>query len=170
MMALIECPECGKKISDKASACPECGNPMAQQGQPDQGNGTYCPSCKVRVTPAVTSVGGGSCSVGKRETWKCPRCRRVLHKSGCFVATVTYGDEDAIEVLFLRAFRDQVLKQSHFGRFLVSAYYICSPYVARAVELSPILHKVSRRCLDFVVILIERFTKLRRTSFRTPLP
>lgn len=27
-MALIKCPECGKKISDKASACPNCGCPV----------------------------------------------------------------------------------------------------------------------------------------------
>lgn len=24
-MALIQCPECGKEISDKAVACPHCG-------------------------------------------------------------------------------------------------------------------------------------------------
>lgn len=27
-MALINCPECGKEISDKASACPNCGCPV----------------------------------------------------------------------------------------------------------------------------------------------
>ena len=27
-MALIECPECKKEISDKATACPHCGNPF----------------------------------------------------------------------------------------------------------------------------------------------
>lgn len=27
-MALIACPECGKKLSSKASACPNCGYPM----------------------------------------------------------------------------------------------------------------------------------------------
>ena len=27
-MALINCPECNKQISDKASACPDCGCPM----------------------------------------------------------------------------------------------------------------------------------------------
>lgn len=27
-MALIDCPECGKQISDKATACPNCGYPM----------------------------------------------------------------------------------------------------------------------------------------------
>ena len=28
-MALIECPECGKMISDKASDCPNCGFPIS---------------------------------------------------------------------------------------------------------------------------------------------
>ena len=32
-MALIECPECGKEISDKAEACPHCGNPL--RAKPD---------------------------------------------------------------------------------------------------------------------------------------
>ena len=27
-MALIKCPECGKEISDKATACPNCGYPI----------------------------------------------------------------------------------------------------------------------------------------------
>ena len=29
-MALIKCPECGKEISDKASACPNCGCPVSE--------------------------------------------------------------------------------------------------------------------------------------------
>ena len=28
-MALIDCPECGKQISNKAPTCPGCGVPMA---------------------------------------------------------------------------------------------------------------------------------------------
>lgn len=31
-MALIKCPECGKEISDKASACPNCGSPIKTAG------------------------------------------------------------------------------------------------------------------------------------------
>ncbi len=27
-MALITCPECGQKVSDKATVCPRCANPM----------------------------------------------------------------------------------------------------------------------------------------------
>lgn len=32
-MALINCPECGKQISDKAKTCPECGYPISQEPQ-----------------------------------------------------------------------------------------------------------------------------------------
>lgn len=31
-MALIKCPECGKRVSDKAGNCPNCGCPI-QPGQ-----------------------------------------------------------------------------------------------------------------------------------------
>ena len=29
-MALIQCSECGKEVSDKATACPNCGCPLAE--------------------------------------------------------------------------------------------------------------------------------------------
>lgn len=30
-MALINCPECGKEISDQAVSCPNCGTPINNQ-------------------------------------------------------------------------------------------------------------------------------------------
>ena len=33
-MALIKCPECGKEISDQATACPNCGCPVKQSTTP----------------------------------------------------------------------------------------------------------------------------------------
>ncbi|WP_200174978.1 zinc-ribbon domain-containing protein [Ectothiorhodospira shaposhnikovii] len=30
-MALIDCPECGRQVSDKAPACPGCGVPIAHE-------------------------------------------------------------------------------------------------------------------------------------------
>lgn len=33
-MALIDCPECGKQISDRAPACIHCGNPIAAPAPP----------------------------------------------------------------------------------------------------------------------------------------
>ncbi|MEQ9393285.1 MAG: hypothetical protein RLO03_13865 [Balneola sp.] len=36
-MALINCPECQKQVSDKADACPNCGNPLnIKTGAPAQ--------------------------------------------------------------------------------------------------------------------------------------
>lgn len=168
-MALVKCPECGKEISSNAESCPNCGNPMKGQGGGVQG-GTLCPSCKVLVTPVVTSVGGGSCSFGKRETWKCPKCYRVLHRSGCFVATITYGDEDIVEVRFLRAFRDEVLSKSFIGRILVWIYYRLGSHVSRVVELLPFLRGVCRRTLDLIIRSIESTTHLTRSNFREPKP
>lgn len=167
-MALVKCPECGKDISSNAESCPNCGNPM--KASSNEATGTFCPSCKMRVTPVVTSVGGGSCSFGKRETWKCPRCARVLHRSGCFVATVTYGDEDFVEVQFLRAFRDDVLSKSTAGQLLICTYYQVGPYVARVVEVIPPLRVLCRRGLNRIVEVIEASTNLKRNSFRQPKP
>jgi hypothetical protein len=162
-MALIKCGECGREVSSNAEACPHCGNPI---GAAERTAGTYCPHCRVHVTPAVTSVGGGTCSFGKRETWKCPQCFRVLHRSGCFVATVAYGDEDLIEVRFLRAFRDTVLSKTITGRIAIHGYYLVGGITARVVEIIPFAKPVCRRILDLVIIYIERQTPLRRNHFR----
>lgn len=168
-MALVKCSECGNEISSNAESCPNCGNPTKVKSSNKQG-GTFCPSCKLYVSPAVTSVGGGSCSFGKRETWKCPRCTKVLHRSGCFVATVTYGDEDIVEVRFLRTFRDEVLSKSALGRMLIRIYYLIGSHVARVVELLPFLKIPCRWTLDVIVERIESTTHLKRNSFREPKP
>jgi hypothetical protein len=52
-MALIKCTECGREISDKASACPSCGNPM---------NGTTVQIANptgqtLKIEPELTSKG-----------------------------------------------------------------------------------------------------------------
>lgn len=35
-MALINCPECGKEISDTATSCPNCGRPLNTNGSQNQ--------------------------------------------------------------------------------------------------------------------------------------
>ena len=35
-MALINCPECSKEISDKASSCPFCGCPVNSKNKPQE--------------------------------------------------------------------------------------------------------------------------------------
>lgn len=39
-MALMSCPECGHRVSDRAPACPSCGYPVAGGGAPREGSGT----------------------------------------------------------------------------------------------------------------------------------
>jgi hypothetical protein len=170
-MSLVECPDCKKQISNKAPACPHCGRPSitpakAGHSVPAPQGGTFCKRCNKWVTPAVVSVGGGTCTVGSRETWRCPSCRSVLFRRGCFVATATYGDEDLAEVKFLRAFRDEILLTNHLGRAFVWAYYRLSPYLALFVEKVPLLRKVFRAALDWVVLRIEISTHLNREQFR----
>lgn len=46
-MALINCPECGKEISDKATSCPHCGNPMNQPVSKEE-EYLCCPKCHSR--------------------------------------------------------------------------------------------------------------------------
>lgn len=45
-MALIQCPECGKEISDKATSCPNCGNPINIGNTAQNPSGVICPKCK----------------------------------------------------------------------------------------------------------------------------
>ena len=43
IMALINCPECNKEVSDKAEICPHCGYKLPKQEPMFQG--VYCPKC-----------------------------------------------------------------------------------------------------------------------------
>jgi len=47
-MALVTCPECGREISERATACPGCGNPMttrpaASTSVPEAASGSPSP-------------------------------------------------------------------------------------------------------------------------------
>lgn len=53
-MALINCPECGKEISDKASNCPNCGATVKKKfcqhcGESIDNDCVVCPKCGKQV-------------------------------------------------------------------------------------------------------------------------
>ena len=54
-MALINCPECGKEISDKAASCPNCGNPMNLQG-------------------STVAASKQTDTIENKDILKCPKC------------------------------------------------------------------------------------------------
>lgn len=73
-MALINCPECNKEVSDKAGACPNCGHPIEKTTpvaalQHDT-NKKFCPTCKsdntqtVKMTVMSGTTAGKSTAVG----------------------------------------------------------------------------------------------------------
>jgi len=65
----------------------------------------------------------------------------------CFVATVCYNDYEAFEVLILRDYRDNVLRNSSEGRTFIKLYYRFSPFFARAISKSEIAKRVIRNRL-----------------------
>jgi hypothetical protein len=65
-------------------------------------------------------------------------------KSGCFVATVVYGSEEASEVIWLREFRDEILSHWVSGRVFIRAYNFCGPILSRIIVRSDFLKSVVR--------------------------
>ena len=71
---------------------------------------------------------------------------------------------------FLRAFRDEILLKSRYGRAFSRTYYRVSPIPAALVESHPLLKRGARRMLDTIVEKIESRTHLRREGFRSTPP
>jgi hypothetical protein len=55
-MAMISCGECGRPVSDKASACPECGNPIATAARGGQAVGVASPPAAPAAAPAAAQA------------------------------------------------------------------------------------------------------------------
>ena len=100
-MALIECKECGKKVSDKAQSCPNCGNPIAATNQkvmirfPIFKNQMLNNKCLVYDSDTDEVI--ASCRQGETVSFECdgPRNIYVVARS-CFgrpSATVEPGDK-----------------------------------------------------------------------------
>ena len=70
--------------------------------------------------------------------------------SGCFVATTAFESSFAPEVRALRAFRDERLLPSRFGRAFVRFYYRLGPHLARAIADKPPVLRVVRYILRFL--------------------
>ena len=65
-MALIQCPECGKMVSDRAGSCPSCGLPLNAQTPPPAPN----------AGPMYQNAGNGI----SLTAMKCPNCGGPLER------------------------------------------------------------------------------------------
>jgi hypothetical protein len=100
-----------------------------------------------------------ACSDAKKQVWAQNRAQHLAARartSACFVATATYGSETAPEVMFLRAYRDAVLRQHRAGRWFISTYYLTGPWLAAAVRAVPVLRPAARHLLDRLIARLHR--------------
>lgn len=77
-------------------------------------------------------------------------------KEGCYIATAVYGSYDAPEVMTLRRFRDETLRNSAFGRWFIRTYYRLSPPVAEKLKNAKRINAFVRSILDKWVERLNR--------------
>lgn len=77
-------------------------------------------------------------------------------KEGCYIATAVYGSYDAPEIITLRRFRDETLRNSAFGRWFIRTYYRLSPPVAEKLKNAKRINAFVRSILDKWVERLNR--------------
>lgn len=73
----------------------------------------------------------------------------------CFVATTAFGDKNNQNVIFLRNYRDLVLKKTHSGRKFINWYYRNGPKIANFIENKIVLRTISRIILKLMVRILR---------------
>lgn len=73
----------------------------------------------------------------------------------CYVATMAYGDYDHPQVMELRKFRDDILKQSSLGRKFIAFYYRNSPKLVEKLKDHNRINKAIRKMLDLFVNIVK---------------
>jgi DNA-directed RNA polymerase subunit RPC12/RpoP len=73
------------------------------------------------------------------------------HKGACYIATAVYGDYNAPQVMVLRRYRDNALKNSAFGRLFIKTYYKLSPPIAKRLKNARRINGFVRGILDKIV-------------------
>tara|TARA_Y100001970_G_C14230809_1_gene858507 strand:+ start:578 stop:2389 length:1812 start_codon:yes stop_codon:yes gene_type:complete len=76
-------------------------------------------------------------------------------QGGCYIATMTYKDYDAKEVLILRNFRDNVLLKSNIGRNFVKYYYRYSPKFVEYCYNKKYLNLFIKSILNIIVRILK---------------
>jgi hypothetical protein len=130
------------KLAEFCKAAPSVGKKIVQQAQD---------FLKVSKNPVVIK------NLIKQAGFK---------KGGCFIATVAFQSPFASEVVWLQAFRDQVLEKSWPGKAFISTYYLISPPIARFLAHYQILQKPVRFFLKRVVTFLKsRFNLIIGPNF-----
>lgn len=76
--------------------------------------------------------------------------------SGCYIATMAYGDYDHPQVIELRKFRDEFLNKSTFGRGFIRFYYKYSPLLVERLKDKQKTNGLIRTLLDQFIKIIKK--------------
>lgn len=75
--------------------------------------------------------------------------------SGCYIATMAYGDYDHPQVMILRQYRDEVLDKSAFGKWFIKTYYHYSPRLVERLKNRRTVNIIIRKALNQFIKLIK---------------
>lgn len=75
--------------------------------------------------------------------------------SGCYIATMAYGDYDHPQVVILRQFRDNVLNKSILGRWLIRTYYHYSPKLVEKLKYNKTVNSIIRKSFNEFIKVIK---------------
>ncbi|BDB53061.1 CFI-box-CTERM domain-containing protein [Flavobacterium ammonificans] len=75
--------------------------------------------------------------------------------SGCYIATMAYGDYDHPQVMILRQFRDDVLNKSAYGKWFIKTYYHYSPKLVERLKNQRTINIIIRKTLNQFIKLIK---------------
>ncbi len=75
--------------------------------------------------------------------------------TGCYIATMVYGDYDHPQVIILRQFRDEVLDQSTVGKWFIRTYYRLSPKLVAQLKNKKSINIIIRKTLNQFIKLIK---------------
>jgi hypothetical protein len=75
--------------------------------------------------------------------------------SGCYIATMVYGDYNHPQVLVLRDFRDSFLVHFYLGRSFIKFYYQYSPSWVKALENKKTFNKIIKGILNRFIRFIK---------------
>jgi hypothetical protein len=69
----------------------------------------------------------------------------------CYIATLVFGASR--ETAILRQFREQILRPSCYGRWVIKVYYQTAPTICRCLEHRSLLQRIVREALHPIVWL-----------------
>jgi hypothetical protein len=97
----------------------------------------------LKTQMAAVNIGGGSSSGGNSGS------------SGCYIATMAYGDYSHPQVMILRQFRDEVLDKSVVGKWFIKTYYHYSPKLVDKLKDKRRINSIIRKTLNQFIKLIK---------------